>query len=84
MRVDIPVGLQLLFEISLSAIEEDSTGGLVTEVFDDSDKVGTHVIFLYGCPQSCMSNSVEGLLEVCENMVEVLLVLEICLPVLRR
>ena len=79
MRVDIPVGLQLLFEISLSAIEEDSTGGLVTEVFDDSDKVGAVVVPLHGCPQSYMQSPVEGLLEVYEDMVEVLLVLEIFL-----
>ena len=49
------------------------------EVFDDSDKVGADGILFYGCPQSCMSNPVEGLLEVYEDMVEVLLVLEIFL-----
>ena len=32
---------------------------------------------LNACPQSCISNHVEGLLEVYEDMVEVLLVLEI-------
>ena len=69
MRVDIPVGLQLLFEISLSAIEEDSTGGLVTEVFDDSGKVGADVILLHGCPQSFMLKPGEGLLELYEGMV---------------
>ena len=46
-------------------------------MFDDSDKVGADVILLYGCPQSCMPNPVEGLLEVNEDMAEVLLVLEI-------
>ena len=35
--------------------------------------------FFIGCPQSSMPNPVEGVLEVYENMVEVLLVLEICL-----
>ena len=35
--------------------------------------------FLHGCLQSCMPNPVEGLLEVYEDMVEVLLVLEIFL-----
>ena len=36
MRVDIPVGLQLLFgTISYAAVEEDGTSGLVIEVFDD-------------------------------------------------
>ena len=33
--------------------------------------------FLHGCLQSCMPNPVEGLLEVYEDMVEVLLVQEI-------
>ena len=49
------------------------------EVFDDSDKVGADVVLLDGFPQSCMPNPVEGLLEVYEDMVEVLLVLEIFL-----
>ena len=79
MRVDIPVGLQLLFGISLSAIEEDCTGGLVTEVFDDSDVVGADIALLHGCPQSCMSNPVEGFLEVYEDMVAVLLALDMFL-----
>ena len=36
MRVDIPVGLQLLSEpVSYAAVEEDGTSGLVIEVFDD-------------------------------------------------
>ena len=81
MRVDIPVGLQLLFGTSLSyaAVEEDGTSGLVIEVFDDSDEVGANVVLLHGCPQSCMPSPVECLLEVYEDMVEVLLVLEIFL-----
>ena len=58
-------------------VEEDGTGGLVTAVFDDSDKVGNNVVLRHSCPQSCMLNPVEGLLEVCEDMVEDLLVLEI-------
>ena len=37
------------------------------------------VVLLHGCPQSCMPNPVEGLLEVYEDMVEVLLVLDIFL-----
>ena len=49
------------------------------EVFDDSDKVGADVVLLHGGPQSCMPNPVEGLLEVYEDMVEVLLVLKIFL-----
>ena len=47
------------------------------EVFDDLDKVGADVVFLHGCSQSCMPNLVEGLLEVYEDIVEVLLVLGI-------
>ena len=90
MRVDIPVGLQLLFgPISYAAVEEDCTSGLVVEVFDDSDKVGADVVRLHGCPQSCMPNPVEGLPEVYEDMVEVLLVLVVFLtendhPILRK
>ena len=49
------------------------------EFLYDSDKVGSDVVLLRGCPQSCMPNPVEGLLEVYEDMVEVLLVLEIFL-----
>ena len=48
-------------------------------MFDDSDKVGADVVLRCGCLQSRMPNSVEGLVEVCEDMVEVLLVLEIFL-----
>ena len=54
-------------------------GGLVIEVFDDSDKLCADVVLLHGCPQSCMPNPVENLLEVYEDMVEDLLVLEIFL-----
>ena len=53
----------------VSYAEEDSTDGFVIEVFDDSDKVGADVVLLRGCPQSCMPNPVEGLLEVYEDMV---------------
>ena len=80
MKVDIPVELQLLFGTSLiSAVEEDCTAGLVIEVFDDSDKIGAYVVLRHGCPQSCVPNPVEGLLEVYSDMVEVLLVLKIFL-----
>ena len=64
---------------SYAAVEEDCTGGLIV-VFDYSDKVGTDVVLLHGCPQSCMPTPFGGLLEVYEHMVEVLLVLEIFLP----
>ena len=63
--------------VSYAAVEEDGTSGFVIEVFDDSDGVGADVVLLHGCPQNCMPNPVEGLLEVYEDMVEVLLVLKI-------
>ena len=65
--------------VSYAAVEEDGTSGLVIEALDDSDKAGADVVLLHGCPQSCMPNPVEGLLDVYEDMVEVLLVLEIFL-----
>ena len=65
--------------VSYAAVEEDCKSGLVVDVFDDSDKVGADVVLLHGCPQCCVPNPVEGLLEVSEDMVEVLLVLEIFL-----
>ena len=52
---------------------------LSLEVIDDSDRVCADYVLLQGCPQSCMPNPVEGLLEVYEDMVEVLLLLEIFL-----
>ena len=61
------------------AVEKDGTRGLVIEVFDDLDQVCAAVVLLYGYPQSCMQNPVEGLPEVYEDMVEVLLVLELFL-----
>ena len=64
---------------SYAAVEEEGTSGLAIQVFDDSDKVGADVVLLRGCPQSCMSNSIEGLLKVYGDMVEVLLVLGIFL-----
>ena len=63
--------------VSYAAVE-DCTSGLLIEVYDDSDKFGADVLF-HGCPQSCMPNPVESLLEVYEDMVDVLLVLEILL-----
>ena len=52
---------------------------LSKKVSDDSDKVGADDVLFRGCPQSWMPNSVKGLLEVYEDMVEVLLVLEMFL-----
>ena len=63
--------------VPYAAVEEDDSRGHFIEVFDDLDEVGADVVLLHGCPQSCMPNPVEGLLEVYEDMVEVLLVLEI-------
>ena len=62
-----------------AAVEKNCTSGLVIEVFNDSDKVGADVVLLHGCPQKCMPNPIEGLLEIYEDMVEVLLVLDIFL-----
>ena len=57
MRVDISVGLQLLFgtPVFYVSVEEDCTGGLVIEVYDDTDKVAYLVLF-HGCQQICMPN----------------------------
>ena len=60
--------------VSCAAVEEDGTIVLVIVIFDDSDKVGTDVVLLHGCTQSCLPNPVKSLLEVCEDMVEALLV----------
>ena len=77
MRAEIPSDSNCCSEPdSYAAVEEDCTGGLVIEVFNDSDKVGADIVFLQGCPQSCMPNLVEGLLKVNEDIVDVLLVLE--------
>ena len=62
--------------VSYAAVEEDSAGSHIIEVFDDSDKVGADVVHLHGCPQSCMLNPVEGLIEVYEDTVEVLLMVK--------
>ena len=80
MRVDIRSDPNCCSEpVSYAAVEEDGTSGLVIEVFVDSDKVGIDAVLLHGCPQSYMPNSLEGFLEIYEDMVEVLLVLEIFL-----
>ena len=53
MRIDIPVGVQLLFGTSRCfrtksyAAEENGTSGLVIEAFDDLDKVGADVVLLH-------------------------------------
>ena len=63
--------------VAYAAVEGDGNSGLLIEVFDDSDMVGADVVLLHVCRQNCTSNPVEGLLEVYEDMVEILLVLEI-------
>ena len=65
--------------VAHAAVEEDCAGGLVIEVSDDSGKIRADVVFLRGCPQSCMPNPVKGLLRVYEDMVEVLLVVKMFL-----
>ena len=65
--------------VSYAAVEEDCNGNLVIEGFDGSDEVGADVVLLHGYPQSCTLNHVEGLLEIHEDIVEILLVLEISL-----
>ena len=52
---------------------------LLLDIFYGWDKFCADVVLLHGCPQSCMPNPVEGLLEVYEDMVQVLPVLEIFL-----
>ena len=54
---------------SYAAVEEDCTSDFVIDVFDDSGKVGADVVLPHGCPQSCIPNPVEGLLEVNEDVV---------------
>ena len=78
--MDILVGLNGCFEsIHSVALEKDCIGGLLIEVFDDSNKVGLDAGLLDCCPTCCMPNPVEGLLEGCEDMAAVLLVLELFL-----
>ena len=80
MRVDILSDSNCCPEpVSYAAAEEDCISGLVIEVFDDLDKVCADVVLFHGCPQSCMPNPVECILEVYEDMVEVLLLVEIFL-----
>ena len=38
--------------VSYVAVEEYFSDGLVTEVFDDSDKVDAHAVLLHGCHQA--------------------------------
>ena len=57
----------------------DCAGRLVVEAFDGSDQVVIDVSQPHGCPQSCIPNSVERLLEVHKDMIKALLVLQVFL-----
>ena len=57
----------------------DCAGRLVVEAFYGSDQVVVDVIQPHGCPQSCMPNCVERLLEAHEDIVKALLVLQVFL-----
>ena len=57
----------------------DCAARLVVEAFYRFGQVVIDAIQPHGCPQSCMPNSVERLLEVHEDMVKALLVLQIFL-----
>ena len=58
----------------LKRTEEDCTSSLVIEGFDDSDKVGADVILLHLHAKPCRKSPF-----VCEDLVEILLVVEIFL-----
>ena len=49
--------------ISYAAVEEDSTSGLVIEVFDDSNKVGAEVVLLFGCPKAACQTLLKAFLK---------------------
>ena len=57
----------------------DCAGHLVVEALYGSDQVVIDVIQPHGCPQSCMTDSVERLLEVHKDMVKALMVLQVFL-----
>ena len=57
----------------------DCAGRLVVEAFYGSDQVVIGAIQPHGCPQGCVPNSVERLLEVHEDIVKALLVLQVFL-----
>ena len=64
---------------SYDVVIVDCAGRLFVEAFYGSDQVVMDAIQPHGCPQSCMPNSVERLLEVHEDMVKALLVLQVFL-----
>ena len=69
-------GLEPFFYV---VVMVDCAGHLVVEAFCGSDQVVIDVIQSHGCPQSCLPNSVERLLEVHDDMVKALLVLHVLL-----
>ena len=54
--------------ISYVVVMVDCAGRFVVEAFYGSDQVVIDIIQPHGCPQNCMPNSVECLLEVHEDM----------------
>ena len=64
---------------SYVVVEADCTGRLVVEALYGSDEVGIDIIQPHDCLQSCVTNSVERLLEVHEDVVKVLLLLQVLL-----
>ena len=44
-------------------LKRTATSGLVTEVFDDSDKVGVDVVLFHGCPQAACQTLSKALLK---------------------
>ena len=65
--------------VAYAFVEEDGTGPHIMEIFDDLHEVCVDVVLLHGCPQCRMPISVECLLEVYGDMVDVFLMLEIFL-----
>ena len=61
-------------------LKRTAPSGLVVGVFSEWDKVRADVPF-HGCLHNCMPDPVEGLLEIIEGMVDVLLVLVVFLTV---
>ena len=66
-------------KFSCVVVMVDCARHLLVEAFYGSDQVVVDVIQPHGCPQGCMPNSVECLLEVHEDLVKALLVLEVFL-----
>ena len=78
MRVDIPVGLQLLFgPVSNAAVEEDCTSGLVIEVFMTRIRLVLMLCFFMVAHKAACQTLSKAFSEVYEDMLEVLLALEI-------